>query len=369
MSSPIRELLADAQAAEVRGDNAEAAKMLRRAAALYRDANNHTRALKMLRHARRLEGIDEDDHPNALEERGQAPFSEDSLENRGQAPFRTDPEEDQGDDFGDDESTPVPVSRRRPRRELEERMATLAPPALEAWCSFCCRPKAEVGTLVAGPAGAFICQGCLGTAEALLSGAPAPRARPSRSSPRASTFVELSGALKARRRLESRTGRVTLLVGPEGSGKSALLAAIEDDGLELVDLSVPVAPQREGELLSLMERGARLVIAVRAEAPRPALVLTGADGEEPLYDTQGLIAALGGVLPRALLSSVDGVVVLPALDAEALEALAVGLVATRGDLSLSQQTLKQIAALAEKSGRGAHELVALIARVPQGTWK
>jgi energy-coupling factor transporter ATP-binding protein EcfA2 len=183
-------------------------------------------------------------------------------------------------------------------------------------------------------------------------------------------FVETTASLRARRRLESRTGRVTLVVGPEGSGKSALLEALGDAlELELVDLQGAVTPQREGELLSMYERGARMAIAVRAEPPKPALVLTGADGEEPLYDTQGLVAALGHVLPPAILSSVDGVVVLPAMDVDALEALAVGLVATRGDLELSPAMVKQIAALAEKSGRGAHELVALIARVPKGQWK
>jgi hypothetical protein len=343
MSSPIRELLADAQAAEVRGDKAEAARILRKAAALYRDANNHARALKMLRHARRLEGLDEDDAS-----------------------------QDGATEVAVSEALASPPRARRPKRELEERVAMLAPPALDAWCSFCCRPRAEVGTLVAGPAGAFICESCVGLSENLLTGAPpAPRAPgPPRAELRNPKFVETTASLRARKRLESRTGRVTLLVGPEGSGKSALLAALGDDlGLELVDLPGAVTPQREGELLTMLERGARLAIAVRAEPPKPALVLTGADGEEPLYDTQGLVAALGHVLPHAILSSVDGVVVLAAMDVDALEALAVGLVATRGDLELSPAMVKQIAALAEKSGRGAHELVALIARVPKGQWK
>ena len=344
MSSPIRELLADAQAAEVKGDRPEAARLLRKAAALYRDANNHTRALKMLRHARRLEGVDEDQPGDELLE---APGS------------RPDPE-------------PSPPPRRKPRRELEDRVAALAPPTLDAWCSFCCRPKTEVGTLVAGPAGAYICQNCVGLCEGLLTGAPPPPLAPSpfrgpRSTP---GFIELTASVRARKRLESNTGRVTLVVGPEGSGKSALLEALSDDlGLERVDLTGAVTPQREGELLTMLERGARLAIAVRAEPPKPALVLTGAEGEEPLYDTHGLSAALGHLLPHAILSSVDGVVVLPAMDADALEALAVGLVATRGDLELSPAMVKQIAALAVKSGRGAHELVALVARVPKGQWK
>lgn len=356
MSSPIRELLADAQAAEVKGDKAEAARLLRKAAALYRDANNHTRALKMLRHARRLEGVDEDGAGEELLADGPIP----------------DPPA----------SPPLPA---RSRRVLEERTATLAPPALEAWCSFCCKPKREVGTLVAGPAGAFICSSCVQTAEALLTGAPvaAPRAV---AAPMPPSFVETRAAIEARKRLEARTGRVTLLVGPEGSGKSAVLAALGDTlrldesaGPELVsappgevlriDLLAPVTPQLEHALLSLLERGGRVAIAVRAEPPTPALVLTGASGEEPLYDTRGLAAALGSLLPRSLLESVDGVVVLRAPDAAALEELAVGLVATRGDVVLSEETLKQIAGLAHQSGRGAHELVALLARVPRGQWK
>jgi hypothetical protein len=229
-----------------------------------------------------------------------------------------------------------------------------------------------VGTLVAGPAVAFICQGCVGLSEGLLSGVSIPLSPSSSKAqrPQAPGFIELPAAVKARKRLASNTGRVTLVVGPEGSGKTALLASLDDDvGLERIDLTGAVTPAREGELLTLLERGARLAIAVRAHPPKPALVLTGAEGEEPLYDTQGLASALGHLLPHAILSSVDGVVVLPSMDVEALEALAVGLVATRGDLELSPAMVKQIAALAAQSGRGAHELVALIARVPRGQWK
>ncbi len=57
----MRELLAGAQAAEARGEKSEAIALLRKAAEIYRDSKNATRALKMLRHIRRLEGIDERD--------------------------------------------------------------------------------------------------------------------------------------------------------------------------------------------------------------------------------------------------------------------------------------------------------------------
>ncbi|MFN7134008.1 MAG: ClpX C4-type zinc finger protein, partial [Myxococcales bacterium] len=45
----------------------------------------------------------------------------------------------------------------------------------DCWCSFCCRPKAEAGPMIAGPAGAFICRGCI-AASARLSGGEAPGA-------------------------------------------------------------------------------------------------------------------------------------------------------------------------------------------------
>jgi ATP-dependent protease Clp ATPase subunit len=48
------------------------------------------------------------------------------------------------------------------------RQASLADPRMDAWCSFCCRPKQEVGQLVAGPAGAFICGSCVLLATELL---------------------------------------------------------------------------------------------------------------------------------------------------------------------------------------------------------
>jgi ClpX C4-type zinc finger protein len=39
-------------------------------------------------------------------------------------------------------------------------------------CSFCLKPKTEVGTLVAGP-GVYICDGCVALAAQLIEGKPA----------------------------------------------------------------------------------------------------------------------------------------------------------------------------------------------------
>ena len=129
--SDARQLLADAQAAEMKGDKAEAIRLLRKAAEVYRDKQLGAKALKLLRHIRRLEGIDEDA--------------------REPMPFETQVFEGPN-----------------PPRAIGERGPVLADPSLEAWCSFCCRPHTEVGRLVAAPTGTFICAGCIKLAKEML---------------------------------------------------------------------------------------------------------------------------------------------------------------------------------------------------------
>ena len=134
MSVDVRQLIIEAQAAEVKGNKPEAIALLRRAAEAYRDKGLGTKALKMLRQIRRLEGIDED----ALEELPRLPFETEAFEG------------------------PTPA------RVMPERAPVLADPAMEAWCSFCCRPALEVGRLVAAPTGTFICGACVTLAQGLL---------------------------------------------------------------------------------------------------------------------------------------------------------------------------------------------------------
>lgn len=130
--SDARQLLADAQAAEVKGDKAEAIKLLRKAAELYRDKQLGSKALKVLRHIRRLEGKDEEPPDEVM-------------------PFETQVFEGP-----------------QPPRAMPERGPALADPNLEAWCSFCCRPHTEVGRLVGAPTGTFICAGCITAAKEML---------------------------------------------------------------------------------------------------------------------------------------------------------------------------------------------------------
>ncbi len=123
--SEIRQLLADAQSAELRGEKVEAARLFREAASFYREREQLTQATRMLRQARRVEGVEEDEAEFEIPER-------------------------------------VLVEQRTPR---------LADASADAWCSFCCCPKRQVGPLVEGPAGAFICRSCTEVSRALLAGA------------------------------------------------------------------------------------------------------------------------------------------------------------------------------------------------------
>ncbi len=286
----VRQVLADAQAAEARGEKTEAIALLRRAAELYRDAQNHNRALKMLRHIRRLEGIEE------LE----------VLEGG---------------------SDPEPPGRRR--RAIEERGPSLADPSLEAWCSFCCRPKAEAGALVGGPTGSFICASCVGTSQGFLGGVAEVVSRSVELLPQQQTAAE---------RLSR--GKLGLLFGPAGSGKTTVLAALR--GATCLELDAP---------LTSVPDAPRVVIAVRAVPPPAPLVLKG----QPVWDTATLVAACGALVPEGVLARVDAVAVLPPFDAEALKALAAKLGVGEGAEALVQ--------LALRSAAPARELCALVARL------
>jgi hypothetical protein len=274
-------MLADAQAAEARGDKPGAISLLKRVAELYRDAQNPGRALKML-----------------------------------------------------------------PSRVFEERSAVLAPPSLDAWCSFCCRPKREVGPLVAGPTGTFICASCTDTARALLDGAQAPATAsggsPSHSGEADESKAVLRHQLAAWKSVCRADAKVALLLGPEGSGRTTLLAALASPGVLTLDLTAP---------LSALPDAPRVVIGVRAELPVAPLTVAG----RPVYDTATLVAACGSWVPEPVLARVDAVGVLPPFDAGALQELAFVLGCSEGADGL--------AALAMKSRRPAQELRALIARL------
>ena len=118
-----RELLQSAQAAEREGDLARAGALLEQAARIYESTGHAARAAQMRRHVDRL---------GAAAKVGARSETGNGVE-------------------------PLPGLA----RALVERTPTLADPALEAWCSFCCRPSREVGALVVGPAHAYVCGACV----------------------------------------------------------------------------------------------------------------------------------------------------------------------------------------------------------------
>ncbi len=120
------------------GDKAEAIRLLTSAAEIYRDKKLGTKAMKLLRHIRRLEGKDEDVPPLQVVPDPVIPFEAQLFEGS------------------------------KVKREMPDRGPVLADPKIDAWCSFCCKPNTEVGRLVAAPTGTFICSGCIAQAREML---------------------------------------------------------------------------------------------------------------------------------------------------------------------------------------------------------
>lgn len=313
--SEIRSLLANAQAAELRGDKEEAAKLLREAASYYRDRQQLRRAAQMLRQARRVEGLPEAEPDESV--------------------FGFEPPEDK-----------VLVEQREPR---------LADPNADAWCSFCCRPKAEVGPLVGGPTGSFICEGCLSVSQSLL---PAGQQREAHVQEPATWKItalthQLPSQRRATQRLTRLRARLTLVIGPTGSGKSAWLATLGN--VRVLDGSAPMTLTDEPTF-----------IVVTAEPPPAAIVLQGEHGPEPIHDTATLAKALPR-LDRKLIEQIDAVFPFETPTRDSLRELAHAIASVR-HLALPETAFTQLTELAHRSGRGAHELIALLARIPTGSY-
>ncbi len=211
------------------------------------------------------------------------------------------------------------------------------------------------------------------TPRSARASAPGPAGLPH--GPRA----ELPSQRLARERLELRAPRLALILGPEGAGKSELLRSlgapvpppferVPGDRL-LVDLTRPLTGDEEARILDWLadHPRRRVVLAARGAVPKPVLVLRGEQGEEPVYDTPSLHEAVARALSPAVLSKVDAVLPLPPPDRAALRHLALSLLAAR-EVALPEDALEQLVQLAEQSGRGVHELAALLARIPRGTY-
>jgi len=438
MAENVREVIRAAQAAELAGDKARAIELLRRAAELYLRAGGHVRALQMLRHALRLdptrlelaEEIRRIDAASASSE--EARSGEDSAELEegmddgaraawviGEEVSRTSLEEAlrQAEAAVDSRRDPVaqavavvqaaakvgleegvapppapaPVQEAEGEKAFIERGPTRADPSLEAWCSFCCRPRSEVGALVAGPAGAFICSSCVVESGALLGDVPPVTTGIRAPSPRVEVSVELIGQDAAQallvRALQAGVRRL-LILGPEGTGKSTWVHALEEQGrgvrvlpealerapmggvllLEDVDR---LSPELQASVSAFLSRFPErtVLLTARGQLPAPALVIESAAGPLPVVSTAELSQAVGGSLPVTLLEQVQLPLVLESLSVEAFVEMARRRLAPRVAEGLSDEVLTALATQAARSPRAGYELLALLARVPLGAWR
>jgi hypothetical protein len=250
-----------------------------------------------------------------------------------------------------------------------------------------------VGALVAGPAGAFICAACIGESGALLGGvapatAPARRQAPAA---RAPVTFELVGQEAARDTLERGLAagvRQVLLLGPEGCGKSTWVRALAEQGrgvlvtadsldrapvdtLLLVEDVDRLPPTEQAALGSFLARhpACAVVMTARGNPVAPGLVLLSDSGRLALPTTAALSEAVRGSLPVALLEQVRLLVLLERPGVEEWIQIARLRLASREDCHLSDEVLTALATEAARSPRAGHELQALLARVPPGTWR
>jgi hypothetical protein len=455
MANP-RDHIRAAQAAELRGDKSAAVEELRKAAELYRRAGNLARALMLLRHARTLapddialaaeltlfEGLSSAPGPRALEGREPKPpgvvlkleMDPDELAERQRlieealrhADTPRTREQDEAKRWHVDEpaeqinrlaevppgdpwavetpsvgpSTQLPerepsmTDSPREERALIERGPTRADPAIDAWCSFCCRPRTEVGELVAGPTGSFICTACVGESRSLLGLEDVPgasRARPVRRADDSSGALGLVGQEEARALLERalRAGvRRLLVVGAEGTGKTVWFqelarqefgALVTIEALEqgsggpvvLVEDVDRLPAEAVSRLASFLARhpDRTVVMSARGSLEAPSFVLQGEAGSLPVLSTRVLSQAVAGTVLVALLEQIQLAVGLQVpTQAEFMEIARRRLAARAPELTVTDEVLAAIATEAGSSPRAGHELSALLARMPAGSW-
>jgi hypothetical protein len=276
---------------------------------------------------------------------------------------------------------------------LFDRGPTRADPTLDAWCSFCCRPRGEVGEMVAGPTGSFICATCVGESQALLGleqAAPSVRPLPPRRREDAGV-LELIGQHEARallaRGLEAGARRV-LVLGPEGCGKTIWfqqLASQETGALVTIDALEQGAgggtvlledvdrlpPEAQARLSAFLARHPERTVLMSARGGNsvPSFLLHGAAGSLPMFTSSALFPALHGAVPLALLDQIQLAIPLQEpTEAEFIEIARRKLAARGPEVFLSDEVLAAFALAASRSPRSGHELAALLARVPSGSW-
>jgi hypothetical protein len=346
-----RELIRLAQADEVAGNDAAAAERLRRAATLYREQGKDARAEQLERHASRLTSNEKTVLRSALT----PPAGPNDVRSRTTLP--------------EQEAAASP-----------QRGPTRADPATDAWCSFCCRPDDEVGALIASPTGAFLCRGCAEESLTMLAGPPRPSASsdlPELLENQARAYQELEVAIAL-------GARAILLLAAEGSGTTTALQALARKGAgeyvrarellrqwvhsrELFIDDADLLSQEELETLAARLVDREFVLALHGELPGAAVELTSNGRKARVNSTSELKSATRGRLPLFLLERFDAVVVLPPLDEPALRQIAARAAAKLGRTP-APAVLDRLVAEAMQSGRGAHELIAMLRRHPRGEW-
>jgi hypothetical protein len=277
---------------------------------------------------------------------------------------------------------------------LFDRGPTRADPALDAWCSFCCRPRVEVGEMVAGPTGSFICAACVGESQSLLglgsSEPAAARPAPARRKEEPGT-LELVGQHEARallaRGLEAGARRL-LVIGPEGCGKSVWFqhlvsqeagTLVTVDSLEqgaggsllLVEDVDRLSPELQARLSSFLARHPErtVLMSARGGTTVPGFQLHGAAGSLPMFTSFELFRVLREAVPLALIDQIQLVIPLhDPSEAEFVEIARRRLAARGSEATLSDEVLATFAAAAARSPRAGHELTAMLGRVLSGSW-
>jgi hypothetical protein len=132
-----------------------------------------------------------------------------------------------------------------------------------------------------------------------------------------------------------------------------------------------LAPEAQANLAAfLAQQPERTVLmSARGTLKAPGLVLSDGDTRLSLHTTPALAEAVGGTLPVGLLEHVQGVVPLRVPTKKEWVEVARRLLASRGPgVSVTEAVLAALATEAARSPRAGHELVALLARLPVGSW-
>ncbi|WP_418766429.1 ClpX C4-type zinc finger protein [Myxococcus xanthus] len=294
--------------------------------------------------------------------------------------------------FGEDILTDARPRRRREAR-LIERGPTRADAALDAWCSFCCRPRTDTGDLVAGPAGAFICKSCLTESQSLIGDVtPVPLPTVSRPERPVTPVLGLVGQGATQALLTQSLGahaRTLLLVGPEGSGKSVWFQQLQREAVGVITTVADLDLTTSSRTL-LVEDVDRLdasshatLRAFLARDSRPAVVLSargvgtearglslrGDSHSVPVPTTAALTQSVRGTVPTDILEQVQVLLTLQVpTQSEFVEIARQRLASREPAVSASEDVLIALAQEASRSPRAGHELHALLNRVPTGTW-